>query len=185
MKCGVRAVPSQDARVLVFECRRRHEEEIDLGTQPAADKCRGITAARATILDREGEDPIVANARPAGRRVLLDLHQRQRPAGYDHAWKTGAIPEHCRIDRIAILRFRRGYETPVTRVRESERERTRNREHLQRAAVLELDRRAARRFDDDVEDVVAGEGRESLEIHAVIKARRARRESSGIVANWV
>ena len=52
------------------------------------------------------------------------------------------------IDRIAVLAFGAGNETPIKGIGVSERQRSRHGEELQLYIVLELDVGAARRFND-------------------------------------
>src|SRR5882762_963328 len=98
----VGSVPPKDFRIFALEYGGRNEEVRELIAHPLrqrADRMR----ERAPICVRHCHEAVVSHAFAGmALAILLELHNGQRPARNDDAWKAGDVPEDEGVERISI-----------------------------------------------------------------------------------
>src|SRR4029453_10501540 len=183
--------PTENPDFLLFEGGGVLEESLDLEADPLREIEDRLEPFLAVRLQREHCQTVVPLVTASGARVpLLDLQQSERPAGDDDPGIARHVPRHPRVQRIAVLRTRGRDEPPVVGVDEAERQGPRHGQDRVLDVVLELDRRAPGRLDDDVHGPVGTKGRQHVYLRLCPCASLARhhlvtdlRNSPGGVAN--
>lgn len=102
-------------------------------------------------LDRKRKQSVISLAL-AGRHVsLLDSQRADQSARNENTWEARAFPQDHHVERIAVRRLRRRYESPVVRVSDTDGQRAREHHAAAGGVVLQLDAGTAWCLDDDVD----------------------------------